>query len=46
LNTLELIIEGLDAELLLIPKDNILAVKALLSEGDFKSRVFHWRVCR
>lgn len=36
LNTLELIVEGLDAELLLVPKDKILAVKALLSEDDFK----------
>ena len=31
--TLELIAEGLDAELLLVPKDKIRAVKALLS-GD------------
>ncbi len=36
LNTLELIVEGLDAELLLVPKDKILAVKALLSEDDSK----------
>jgi HTH-type transcriptional regulator/antitoxin HipB len=33
LETLELIAEGLDAELLLIPKDKIRAVKALLSES-------------
>jgi len=33
LETLELVAEGLDAELLLIPKDKIRAVKAMLSEG-------------
>jgi len=33
LETLELVAEGLDAELLLIPKDKLRAVKALLSEG-------------
>ena len=33
LETLELVAEGLDAELLLVPKDKIRAVKALLSEG-------------
>ena len=33
LETLELIAEGLDAELLLIPKGKIRAVKALLSES-------------
>lgn len=32
LETLALIAEGLDAELLLIPKDKLRAVKALLSE--------------
>lgn len=33
LETLELIAEGLEADLMLIPKDRVLAVKALLSEG-------------
>jgi transcriptional regulator with XRE-family HTH domain len=33
LETLELIAEGLDAELVLIPKDKLRAVKALLSEN-------------
>ena len=33
LETLELVTEGLDAELMLIPKDKLRAVKALLREG-------------
>ncbi|MCU7926128.1 MAG: helix-turn-helix domain-containing protein [Candidatus Thiodiazotropha sp. (ex Dulcina madagascariensis)] len=32
LETLELIAEGLEAELVLVPKDKVRAVKALLSE--------------
>ena len=32
LETLELVAEGLEAELLLVPKDKLLAVKALLRE--------------
>lgn len=32
--TLELIAEGLDAEFVLVPKDKLRAVKALLREGD------------
>jgi len=38
LETLELVAEGLDAELLLIPKDKIRAVKALLRDGGSESR--------
>jgi predicted transcriptional regulator len=34
LETLELIAEGLEAELMLIPKDKVLAVNALLSESE------------
>ncbi|MFC1337334.1 MAG: helix-turn-helix transcriptional regulator [gamma proteobacterium symbiont of Clathrolucina costata] len=33
LETLELIAEGLEAKLLLVPKDKLLAVKALLNDG-------------
>ncbi len=34
LETLDLIAEGLDAELLLVPKEKLRAVKALLREAD------------
>ena len=38
LETLELVAEGLESELALVPKDKLLAVKALLREGaDVKS---------
>lgn len=33
LDTLELVAEGLEAELVLVPKDKLLAVKALLRDG-------------
>jgi len=33
LETLELVVEGLEAELVLVPKDKLLAVKALLRDG-------------
>lgn len=33
LETLELVAEGLEAELVLVPKDKLLAVKALLRDG-------------
>lgn len=33
LETLELVAEGLESELVLVPKDKLLAVKALLREG-------------
>ena len=35
LNTLELIAEGLEAELILVPRDKIRAIKALLSKDNF-----------
>jgi len=37
LETLELIVEGLDAELMLIPKEQVRAVKALLSKESTRS---------
>ena len=37
LETLELVAEGLEAELVLVPKDKLLAVKALLRDGNSES---------
>ncbi|ALP54994.1 hypothetical protein Tel_17215 (plasmid) [Candidatus Tenderia electrophaga] len=38
LKTLELVAEGLEAELVLVPKDKLLAVKALLRDGGDEAR--------
>lgn len=38
LDTLELVAEGLDAELILIPKEKILAVKSLLTPSEHKKK--------
>lgn len=37
LQTLELLVEGLEAELLLIPKDKLLAIKVLLRDQSSES---------